>query len=1321
MLTLGKSSGKDGEASLRALEFKRTTTTLSLQEEKGLLQKIERIKRDRKLEEDLHALRELHNDLYAKLVENKKHLDAVLNEEKTFHLAAEISKRKGGVPIDPRQLVTVTMMIPQAKIGQFLGKQRGNLNKFQKTYCVGVEVENSGQVTLKGLAEDVDAAKQAVDDFNNEVSKQMRVTAGELKMLKRNHAAHMRTIETLMQVSITIVPSSFNASKASSAATAKSSASSASSASEASPKSQPQEVAEIDGSISEVPIEKTAATLVVRGLLRNVLEACRAVRELAAFTGTFPFKSSSASVRALLDNNAAALKELEESLSVAIEIDRAMNELRIIGSNTQVTQAQQKLEAFFEVHEQVSVEVPFDHDASEILSCIVGKGGAIVKRLQAETGASITVVRNDKSEGGASTSIKPFVRISAPKDKLDGAKAAVHALIEKYFRENVALTFDGLHFSTVTAARADLLKDIEGEVNLSVVRSGNSSPVSSPSSSSAPTNRVVEFTVYLRGEESGVQEVAKRVNDLIAAQTSQIFRFPKEATSTIIGSKGATITKIQKDSGASISVDDGVATVRGDSEQVAKAVECLGVIVTKYEDENTKFFIHPSILGTLIGKSGATLNKIREDSGASVDVNTGASKDKEKDQNRAKDRYGFIVRAPLVRIRGEKEKLMKAKELVEALLKENGTDPLPEEEVDCFREVVVPIPSEESTRKLLGHQGSTVKKLESSFKVHINIERKAQRVVLTGTASEQLLQCAENVRDLLEQGKNTVVRAISVLICLVHPGVFCSEDVPVNGRLSTLLNEEAIKKLQDDSGASLVVANGKARVSGAASSVRLAKEWMQDLVRGVARDVLKLMPAQAQALADKRTTLDRLVTQSGDVHASIEINTAKSLARLKGVEKKGTLDKLKAELLQLLTFFYPENVVVEKLPSLAAVPSLIGRKGAVIRKIQVDWDVIVIIVRSAKAVYLNGDDNDKLQEAQKEVRRILDEWSKGNVEIKGTQRTSVIVIGIPECELTCVIVLGEAIPSLIGKKGAKIKQLQADSGADAIDVDKVRNLVRIRGSPEATSKAKELVQQCVEQYLKENTVIEIDPEDIPLLIGPRGATINAIQEQTRAQIRINKRDNTVAINGEEDHIVAAKDKITEMIQRAKEEREQKRQLEEEKRQKIREEQRQKPRQGSPADAQSHTENVEPQDTIGGQYSDRDKYDANGLEEHEQPETTVGTAIEMDTSSYMHRKRASPAPVNATSEPESTPAQVNEIVGLLNSATIEQPTPTPKANGSLSSSRPNASRKVNVAGLTPPPGFEARPEIPPPGFQAREEEPAESTTYYKGTGYSLRLD
>lgn len=764
----GKSSPRDGAESLGALEFKRTTTTLSLQEEKSLLQKIERIKREQKLEEELNGLREQYKELHAKLAENKKQVDAVLEEEKTFLLAAEISKRKGGVPIDARQLVTQSISIAKDRIGQFLGKQRANLNKFQKTYCVGAEVDNSGEVHLKGLAEDVDAAKQAVEDFNNEVSKQMRVTAEELKMLKRNHAANMRTIETIMQVSITIVPSSFNANKPSppsSSASSPASSSAKQSPSSASkpkpnPTSDPPRV-EVQSALEEIAEEKTAATLVIRGLNHNVVEACRAVRELAACTEKVSFKSGSASVRALLESSAQALKELEEASGVAIEIDRVAHELRVIGSEKQVAQARQSLERFFEAHEQVSADLPFEHDTSEILSCVVGKGGSIVKRLQAETGASITVVRNDKERlQKGQTGGRPFIRISAPKDKLEGAKKAVLELIEQYFKENVSLRFDAVHHSTVAAARGELIKEVE-DVNLSIMRpgssssSGNVSPASSPSSSEGLSPRQSSFAVYIRGSEAGVQEVLKRLNALIDAQTSKTFRFPAEVTSTIIGSKGATITKIQKESGAAISVSDGAATVRGDEEQVGKAVAELEAIVAKYKDENLKFYIPPSTLGTLIGKAGSTLNKIRQESGATIDVNTGTlrDKEKEKERERPKDRYGVKVKAPLVRIRGEKEKLMKAKELIEELLKENGACTLPDDAADSFREITVPIPSEESTRKLLGHQGSTVKKLETSFQVHINIERKAQKVVLIGTADESILTAAENVRDLLEQGK----------------------------------------------------------------------------------------------------------------------------------------------------------------------------------------------------------------------------------------------------------------------------------------------------------------------------------------------------------------------------------------------------------------------------------------------------------------------------------------------------------------------------------------------------------------------------------------
>lgn len=241
-------------------------------------------------------------------------------------------------------------------------------------------------------------------------------------------------------------------------------------------------------------------------------------------------------------------------------------------------------------------------------------------------------------------------------------------------------------------------------------------------------------------------------------------------------------------------------------------------------------------------------------------------------------------------------------------------------------------------------------------------------------------------------------------------------------------------------------------------------------------------------------------------------------------------------------------------------------------------------------------------------------------------------------------------------------------------------------------------------------MIEIEAQDIPLLIGPRGATINAIQEETRAQIRINKRDNTVAINGEETHIEAAKEKITQMIQQAKDQRQLKRQQEEELRQKAREEQKSKWKETEHS-TNNETDRVE--EEVHAKVPTDDVNDV--------PETIVGTAIEMDTSSYVHRQRQPAAPAV---EPEAGPAQVNEIVGLLNSATVSPSSARPESNSPPPVVEPQRNHKVDMSSLTPPPGFEGRQQMrngAPPGFQERQENPVESKSYYEGEGYSLRLD
>ena len=120
----------------------------------------------------------------------------------------------------------------------------------------------------------------------------------------------------------------------------------------------------------------------------------------------------------------------------------------------------------------------------------------------------------------------------------------------------------------------------------------------------------------------------------------------------IIGRGGTNIKKLNTDSGATIDLDRFTKklTVRGRKAQVAKAVALLDAIVGDLGVEES-MAVPARQLGTLIGRGGATIKQLQQDSGATIDIR--------KEEN-------------LVKVRGSKEAVEKAMTLIRETLAGGG-------------------------------------------------------------------------------------------------------------------------------------------------------------------------------------------------------------------------------------------------------------------------------------------------------------------------------------------------------------------------------------------------------------------------------------------------------------------------------------------------------------------------------------------------------------------------------------------------------------------------------------------------------------------------
>jgi len=202
-------------------------------------------------------------------------------------------------------------------------------------------------------------------------------------------------------------------------------------------------------------------------------------------------------------------------------------------------------------------------------------------------------------------------------------------------------------------------------------------------------------------------------------------------------------------------------------------------------------------------------------------------------------------------------------------------------------------------------------------------------------------------------------------------------------------------------------------------------------------------------------------------------------------------------------------------------PAIIGAKGAVIQS---------IVARSGARVDLGKDksDNtctisgtaDEVQRAAEMVKAIIKERD----DFQATQVEETVEV--PE----------DRVPAIIGKGGAKIKELQAESGAK-INIERGANVVTLMGTVVEVQLARELIKNVVnppEPQYEASTVMNLSQHPmgtraVSVIVGPKGETIRRIEKQTQAKLDIERGSAIMSIKGTQDAVVAALQEVSAVL------------------------------------------------------------------------------------------------------------------------------------------------------------------------------------------------
>ena len=157
---------------------------------------------------------------------------------------------------------------------------------------------------------------------------------------------------------------------------------------------------------------------------------------------------------------------------------------------------------------------------------------------------------------------------------------------------------------------------------------------------------------------------------------------------------------------------------------------------------------------------------------------------------------------------------------------------------------------------------------------------------------------------------------------------------------------------------------------------------------------------------------------------------------------------------------------------------------------------------------------------------VLVHASEALEEVLGAVKTWVEEAAAQNC---LVAVEKEAIPFVIGAKGARINGISKESGAEVHILDDA--FVHIAGKPEAVQKAKALVEAALAEYAACHASFVIDEALVGAVKGARNARVMAIQREFMVRVSID-RDGRVSISGNDGKSVQ---QAREAVERAMEE------------------------------------------------------------------------------------------------------------------------------------------------------------------------------------------
>ena len=397
----------------------------------------------------------------------------------------------------------------------------------------------------------------------------------------------------------------------------------------------------------------------------------------------------------------------------------------------------------------------------------------------------------------------------------------------------------------------------------------------------------------------------------------------------IIGKGGSTIERLIKESGATIELDRHLEQVRirGTEESVKCAAELVEKLVKENEEHTKEFDVESSFISFLIEDKGVEMKKMRADSNVMIDINRDKCVLKVRGTVSQLAQFEIVLRRTIDAYEKSLTKMCVDKHIISAVI---------------------------------GKGGSTIKKLSSSSGAKIDIDRDNMEVLLRG-----------NPQDVA-----TVRQEIEEIIRCNHRFVMKSSDEVIAALLSK--NREELNRIQQEAqGCTLSVLRreGEVILTGTPEQVSAGKKCLfQFFLKNLSETIDVDDDEIGNVIGPGGSVIKQIQEESG---ATINIDKQASCITFRG--SKDQIEKAKATVLQITRGSGNGDNELMKV-DIDAIPTIIGKGGAMIKRLRNDFSVKMDIYRGRGSVRIKGQPED-VAKCKEAIEKLLNETTIVEVSI----------------------------------------------------------------------------------------------------------------------------------------------------------------------------------------------------------------------------------------------------------------------------------------------------------------------------------------------------